>query len=190
MTMSDVASILGYGAIGLGFLLAILAYRLLSAGKASERPIYVFEVFCLALVIIGALLQYSSSDARGTAASATAQNQALQADLKAARESLSAAQAGLQSTSENLSAVLARAQTAESRVAAAWQVMNGIAVMVPDSVTKLQQVNGVLTNGGACNGGRSGEPLPHGSEMATLSSAVMNNLAAAKSSIEGIRPAK
>jgi hypothetical protein len=41
------ASILGYGAIGLGFLLAVLAYRLLRKGNVKDTQIYVFEVFAL-----------------------------------------------------------------------------------------------------------------------------------------------
>jgi hypothetical protein len=61
---SSVASILGYGAIGLGFLLALLAYRLLGKPGIKERPIYVFEVFCLVLVLVGAFLQYSDGQRR------------------------------------------------------------------------------------------------------------------------------
>lgn len=56
---SSVASILGYGAIGLGFLLAFLAYKLLGKPGIKEQPIYVFEAFCLVLVLVGAFLQYS-----------------------------------------------------------------------------------------------------------------------------------
>ena len=52
--MYDPTSILGYGAIGLGFLLAFFAYRLLGRPNIKERPIYVFEIFCLALVLITA----------------------------------------------------------------------------------------------------------------------------------------
>ena len=52
----DIASILGFGAIGLGFLLAFLAYRLLATGEARERPIYIYMAFCLALLGVGAAL--------------------------------------------------------------------------------------------------------------------------------------
>ena len=48
----DVVSILSLGAIGLGFLLAYLAYRLLAGGQTNERTIYVFMVFCLTLVAV------------------------------------------------------------------------------------------------------------------------------------------
>src|SRR5260370_31206547 len=56
----DYAKILSYGAIGLGFLLAILAYRLLRAHPGKERPIYVFMGFCIVLVLIGSILQYAT----------------------------------------------------------------------------------------------------------------------------------
>jgi queuine/archaeosine tRNA-ribosyltransferase len=135
-------------------------------------------------------LQYSSSDAKATPASLTAQNQALQADLKTTRDNLSAVQATLESTKDNLSVTLTRAQSAESRLATASQVMNGIAKMVPDSIASLRRVNNLLANGEACSGGAKGKPIPGGSQMADVTSAVMNNLAAAKSAIEGISPPK
>lgn len=65
---SSVASILGYGAIGLGFLLAFLTYRLLGKPGIKEQPIYVFEAFCLVLVLVGAFLQYSDGQRRDDAA--------------------------------------------------------------------------------------------------------------------------
>jgi hypothetical protein len=77
LAMYDPTSILGYGAIGLGFLLAFFAYRLLGRPNIKERPIYVFEIFCLALVLIGAALQYASMNATAN----SSQNQALQAEL-------------------------------------------------------------------------------------------------------------
>jgi hypothetical protein len=66
----NIASILGFGAIGLGFLLALLAYRLLATGQARERPVYIYMAFCLALLGVGAFLQYS--DNRSLAAAQTA----------------------------------------------------------------------------------------------------------------------
>ena len=54
----DIVSILSLGTVGLGFLLAFLAFRLLSNGKSNERPIYIFMIFCLVLVAVGAALQF------------------------------------------------------------------------------------------------------------------------------------
>jgi hypothetical protein len=58
LTHMDIASILSYGAIGLGFLLAYLAYQLLASGMASERQVYTYMAFCLSLLIIGGVIQY------------------------------------------------------------------------------------------------------------------------------------
>lgn len=56
----DPVKILGYGVIGLGFLLALLAYRLLAKEQAQKkanplvlRAIYVFMFFSFALTAIG-----------------------------------------------------------------------------------------------------------------------------------------
>ena len=57
----DIVAILGFGAIGLGFLLAFLTYQLLRRERKNNRPIYVFQFFCFMLVLIGAFLQYASS---------------------------------------------------------------------------------------------------------------------------------
>ena len=62
--------------------------------------------------------------------------------------------------------------------------------MVPDSIANLRRVNSLLANGEACSGGARGTPIPGGSQMADVTSDVMNNLAAAKSAIEGISPSK
>ncbi|UWQ95478.1 hypothetical protein K3728_17685 [Rhodobacteraceae bacterium M385] len=58
----NVLSILGYGAIGLGFLLAFLAYRLLSTERTNNQPLYVFMAFCLVLFFGGVWLQFLSLD--------------------------------------------------------------------------------------------------------------------------------
>lgn len=55
-----VIEILGAGAMGLGFLLAYLTYRLLAENRTNNRPIYAYQVFCFLLVLVGAFLQYSS----------------------------------------------------------------------------------------------------------------------------------
>ncbi|HWZ84125.1 MAG TPA: hypothetical protein VNW47_15965 [Terriglobales bacterium] len=61
----DVVKILGYGVLGLGFLLALLAYRLLSKEQGRQTPspdalhgIYVFMGFSLALCILGLVSQF------------------------------------------------------------------------------------------------------------------------------------
>jgi len=51
------ASILSFGTIGLGFLLAFLAYQLLSKPDTQKGSVYVFMFFCVVLVVIGAVIQ-------------------------------------------------------------------------------------------------------------------------------------
>lgn len=60
----DVTEILGYGAIGLGFLLALLAYRLLAKEQGKDVPnesilkaIKTYMLFAVVLVLIGATVQ-------------------------------------------------------------------------------------------------------------------------------------
>ncbi len=69
--MPTPASILSYGIIGLGFLLAGLAFRLLNKEQNKKTPsqiivrsIYAFEVFCIVLVILGGTNEYVKSDTR------------------------------------------------------------------------------------------------------------------------------
>jgi hypothetical protein len=87
--MPNPASVLSYGAIGLGFLLALLAYRLLLREQAQKEPrppilraVYYFEVFCIVLVILGALLQFSNSNSKAIAASMSEENNRLRAEIR------------------------------------------------------------------------------------------------------------
>jgi hypothetical protein len=64
----DVYSILNYGVIGLGFLLALLAYRLLGREQQNPEPrrsilvaIHVFMIFSVVLCIIGLGSEYLRS---------------------------------------------------------------------------------------------------------------------------------
>jgi hypothetical protein len=168
--MWDPTKILGYGAIGLGLLLAVLTYNLLKNPSLKERPIYVFQAFCLALVVIGAWLQYTNNSSAADA------SLALQKELTAVKERLTSADA-------KASEMQNRAVLAENRLSTAVQVMNAIASSVPMSISKLQSVNSKLT-GDSCPGGAHGIGVPGGSQTAALSTAVMNDLAAAKSSID------
>jgi hypothetical protein len=95
-----ISSILGAGAIGLGFLLAYLTYRLLRAppqpnGPRNNAPIYAFEVFCFALVIVGAFLQWASNT--DNVATLRDQNKELEGELRIAKDNLSVVQSSLQS---------------------------------------------------------------------------------------------
>src|ERR1700740_1849501 len=87
----DIASILGFGAIGLGFLLAVLAYRLLANSQQKERPIYIFMVFCLALLGVGAALQYTDSSSKAALAQTTKDLDSVKEQHKGAEKDLAEA---------------------------------------------------------------------------------------------------
>lgn len=148
----NIVSILGLGSIGLGFLLAFLTYRLLTKEREQNLPIYVFQVFCFLLVLVGAALQYSTTNGND-------QVVALQAEI----------------------ARLQREKVASDTI------MRKISDGIPTSISNLQAVNAILT-GNVCEGESTGVPIwgGRGTDAAAQSTAVMNSLAAAKSSIEGV----
>lgn len=169
--MSNVVSILGYGAVGLGLLLAILAYRLLLSGTVNERPVYVFEGFCLTLVIIGAFLQYSSNSATA------AQNQALQSDL--------------QSTKESLTSEKAKSQSAELSLANAKSTIGGLAASTrtafPDAdklAVSVGRISSLIAQ--SCGGGDHGNDPANAEEIRNIANDASQRIASAKSNIDNV----
>jgi hypothetical protein len=140
----DIVSILGLGAIGLGFLLAYLAYRLLAKNQIRERPLYIFMAFCLVLVGVGAALQFADSRTK--------------ASLEATRSALDDARAQNKRMADSMKAIVDALTPTEK---------------------PLQEVNRHVTDGGACSGGRSGEPLPHGNEDGGKVSLALQGIATA-----------
>jgi outer membrane murein-binding lipoprotein Lpp len=177
------------GAVGLGFLLAILAYNLLKQQRPDNMPIYVFEVFCFGLVLVGALLQYSAGSSASKIDGLQSKVTALQTDLNAAMSNLTAAQAELQATKNNLAAALQKSQSLESSLNGLQQAMARISAKVPDAIKNLESVNGILT-GNYCEGGASGKPIwdGRGTAAAKLSTKVMHDLTEAKASIDTFLP--
>jgi hypothetical protein len=169
--MSDIASILGFGAIGLGFLLAVLAYHLLRTGRVPERPIYVFEGFCLVLVIIGAVLQYSSGNRT------TEEIRALQAELKTTKEALSAAQAKTQAAESDLAAQKAQTKNlvaAIQRVFPDGDKLSASVSRIPNLVTQ------------SCSGGPHGTDPLHASEIRTIAGEAAQRIASVQTAINSI----
>lgn len=185
----DVVSILGLGAIGLGFLLAFLTYRLLATERTNNRPIYVFQFFCFALVLVGAWLQFSST--AGSQEILVLQDEIMehQEELVTYKETTTEIQEELQRTKNNLNAAQQKIEQVSQKLASSISVMQRISNVVPESIQNLEAVNAVLT-GNSCSGGSAGVPLwgGRGTEMAALSTTVISNLSAAKSSIEGVLP--
>lgn len=187
----NIASILGTGAIGLGFLLAYLTYRLLKQHQKNYTPIYVFEFFCFALVLVGAALQFSASNNSGTIENLQQQVKSLQAELNTAKEGMPATLAELQTVKGKLDSALQRADASDASLTKAYEVMGRISKLVPTSVANLQEVNRVLT-GKYCSGGGDGEVLwgGYGPKTAALSTIVISNLSGAGNAIQSIVPAK
>ena len=184
----NIAAILGYGAIGLGFLLAVLAYRLLASDRTRERPIYVFMVFCLALLGVGAVLQYTASQDKTALEQKSRDYDNLKVQADATEKNWGSAQSNLATTQDKLSAKLtelAAAQTALADEKAANKrpvdSMKAIVNALSPTTAPLQQVAGRITGAEVCNGGAHGEPLPGGSADGTkISTAVSQISAAAK----------
>jgi hypothetical protein len=187
----SVTSILSAGAMGLGFLLAGFTYNLLRQNRDDYTPIYVFQFFCFGLVIIGASLQYFASTHSETMETLQSQIRGLQADLAAAKSSLPATQAELQTTKSNSDAALQKSRSLEANLSGIQEAMARIADMVPGSVKHLEDVNSVLTEN-VCPGGADGQGQPifagRGVHAASLSTEVIGNLRAAKSSIDIFLP--
>ncbi|WLA69208.1 hypothetical protein [Bradyrhizobium diazoefficiens] len=163
----NITSILGLGAVGLGFLLAFLTYSLLKQPQKNYTPIYVFEFFCFALVLVGAGLQYSASSKDTTA------------------------QEELQKVRSNLAGAVQRADAADANLMKAYEVMAGIAKKVPASIADLQEVNRVVT-GNYCSGGSNGQPLwgDYGPKTGARTTAVIANLNGTSDAIKSVVPAK
>ncbi|MEH6442958.1 MAG: hypothetical protein V7784_03590 [Oceanospirillaceae bacterium] len=228
----NIVSILGLGAIGLGFLLALLTYKLLRQAPVNNVPIYVYQFFCFVLVLIGAGLQYSTilQDQRINTASVHIFNlsekivgykgriSSLEKRLKVVDDELNlakqdTAQLGslkgrvsilkldndkykskvssldkrLEKTKDILSSTQQKASQLTRQLNNSILVMKNIAYMIPSSIKKLNSVNEILT-GNVCSGGSSGVPIwgGRGTQMAKLSTEVISNLSAAKSSIHTI----
>jgi hypothetical protein len=122
----DIVSILSLGAIGLGFLLAFLAYRLLATGQARERPVYIYMIFCLSLLGVGASLQYTDSRYKSAFEEKSreydvlkAQHDNLKAQLAEAQASLRATNDTIGQTGTNLERMTAERNAATSATAAA-----------------------------------------------------------------------
>lgn len=83
-----ILQILGLGAIGLGFLLAVLAYKLLAANPANRGSIYIFMAFCLVIMGTGAFLQYAAADDKSKVKNVDAEVTRLRAGMKSIQEAL------------------------------------------------------------------------------------------------------
>lgn len=181
----DIASILGFGAIGLGFLLAFLAYRLLATNEARERPVYIYMAFCLALLGVGAALQYSDNHYKAALEQKNKDYESLRAQLDATAKNLIAAQATLSENQEKLSSTLTSLAAAQAAVNNAKgenkrlaDGMKAIVETLAPTTGPLREVQGAVT-GLACSGGAHGIPMNGGAEYGQKVSGALAQISAA-----------
>lgn len=159
-TGSTPAEILGFGAIGLGFLLAVLAYFLLRKDRPTYTPIYVFLVFNFGLVLVGAWLQYIGNT------------------------STAECRAELQKTKSELAAVQASLASAHN---AMTQIAGTIPQSIKDLQAVNSILTGLSCSGGMQGEPLWGGYGTKGSQLGTN---VMNRLSGAERLIESIVPKK
>ncbi|MDA9499545.1 hypothetical protein XI05_19190 [Bradyrhizobium sp. CCBAU 11357] len=152
---------MSYGAIGLGFLLAWLAYRLLLKEQGMVKPrssilssIYMFEGFAVVLVIIGAILEYTNNVAKAGAFTTSSGNAATLTQYVSIAASQNRAIKDAASTVETILRDLA----AQNRLA------------VEDS----------------CPGGRNGVPSNHAGEITSLNTKISSDVAAVKGTLGSV----
>jgi hypothetical protein len=181
----DIASILGFGAIGLGFLLALLAYRLLATGEARERPVYIYMVFCLALLGVGAALQWSDNGYKTALEQKTKDYDNLKGQDDTTIKNMTSAQNNLTETQDKLSSTLtslAAAQTALNNAKSENKRLTDGMKAIVDALTPtagpLQQVQ-VAVTGLACGGGHNGVAMNGGSEYGAKISGALSQISAA-----------
>lgn len=175
----DVVQILGFGIIGLGFLLAFFAYMLLRGPVRRERPIYVYMCFCLVLVAIGAYVQIRTSDAMRDLVDLRKQLNTVRGDLSIATNNLNASLSVCEAHRTALNASENKAKAAETKLEQSVQAMREFVSAAPDIVNKLNQVGGFLTSS-ACPGGSNGRPIHGGAETAVLTTDAVSRLSAAQ----------
>lgn len=163
--MSYASSILSYGAIGLGFLLAWLAYRLLLKEQGLVKPrssilssIYMFEGFAIVLVIIGAILEYTNNAAKAGALTTSSGNAATLKQFASITASQNRAIKDAASTVETILKDL----TAQNKLA------------VDDS----------------CPGGSNGVPSNHAGEIQSLNTKISSDVAAIRGALGSVAELK
>jgi len=177
--MSNAASILGYGAIGLGFLLAYLAYRLLLKEQSRDitrdsilRAIYIFEAFCVVLVVLGSVLQYSNNEDKAMAGSVSDKNKTIYAELESTKESLAAAQRRVQAAGA-CETSLGAYTSVYSRQSDAIKNANAI---VDKVLGALSRQNDFAVND-SCSGGPHGIPTNHSADIQKLNASISSDVA-------------
>jgi hypothetical protein len=181
----DIVAILGVGAIGLGLLLALLAYRLLAEPNGRERPIYIFMVSCLVLLGVGTALLYSNNLQKKALEQKTTDYDTLKAQYDSTAKHLATAQNAIIESKGKLLDALALWSTAQASAnnykgenRRLTDDMKEIVETLAPTFGTLQSVQGSLT-GLACSGGAHGETMNVGAEYGTRISGSIAQISAA-----------
>jgi hypothetical protein len=178
----DIVAILGVGAIGLGLLLALLAYRLLAEPNGRERPIYIFMVFCLVLLGVGTALLYNNNLQKKALEQKTRDYDTLKAQYDSTANTAQSASAESKGKLLDALALWSTAQASannykgENRRLA--NDMKEIVETLAPTFGTLQSVQDSLT-GVACSGGAYGEPMNGGAEYGARISGSITQISAA-----------
>jgi hypothetical protein len=186
--MSYATSILSYGAIGLGFLLAWLAYRLLQKEQAVATPrqsilrsVYVFECFAVVLVIIGAILEYTNNEAKAGASATSTENTSLRAELKATKDKFEVADKRAQAGDQCEAKFKQYAAIATNQNKA----INDAASTIQKILKDLAAQN-ALAVADSCPGGAHGVPSNHAGEITALNTQISADVATVKGTLGSV----
>jgi hypothetical protein len=184
----DIVSISGVGAIGLGLLLMLLAYRLLARPNGRQRPIYIIMASCLVLLGVGAsTLLYSNALQKTALEQKTTDYDTLKAQYDSTAKYLATAQNALTESKGKLwdalklwNAAQASANNYMGESRRLTDDMKAIVETLAPTFGTLQSVQGSLT-GLACSGGAHGESMNVSAEYGTrISSSIAQISAASK----------
>jgi hypothetical protein len=181
----DVMAILGVGALGLGLLLAILAYRLLAQSNGKQPPIYFFMASCLVFLGVGAALLYGNNLQRKALEQKTKDYNELKAQYDSKAKNLITAQDALSESKGKLwdalnlwSAAQASANNYKGENRRLTEDMKVIVEKLAPTLETLQSVQGSLA-AIACSGGPNAEPMRSGTEHETRISGSIAQISAA-----------
>jgi len=179
----DIVAILGVGAIGLGLLLALLAYRLLAKSNGRERPLYIFMVSCLILLGVGAALLYSNNLHKKALEQKTNDYDVLKAQYDNTTKNLVIAQSALSESKGKLWDALKLWSTAQASannyMGENRRLTDDMKAIVEKLAPTFETLQSVQSAGLACSGDAQGEPMNGGAEYGTKISGSIAQISAA-----------
>jgi len=161
----DVVAFLRFGAIGLGLLLTVLAYRLL-ARDTNPTPIYLFMLFSVMLMITGAASIYF--DNASHLKTLQDSNETLTQEISIAQKEISDIRLELTDARSKSEAILAGQRTAIQTV--------------EDSLLKLDKLADYASSD-SCPGGGNGIPSNHADDIQRLNGEIIAGLSSLRGAL-------